>query len=601
MALRAGLYDEVFFPFPQGLMSTARAARALTTKYAQHLENMIPSANREGAGVTRFGSHAKGDAIGGGLTIIELLFYRTSSGTEEKLAVMSDGSLRKYVGPTWTTVTGGGAGALATDSFIRTEFMNGTLVIADGVHNLQGYDGTSLAVLKDWVEDTSASAWTKVDSDTFTIVTARGDTNYPNGRRVRLTTDAGLITATIATTSYNSGTSTLTVNLTTTAISGAATITAVDFEVSAPVLSDVFKFNDYLFGLSAGKPHPSTFRGSEGLKVYHTFVPNNPAAWVHGTTLGYSFTNMADKHNAADEFLKLASIDGLLVCLGRQGIQLWAGDDPNTAGSFSWQKTIPVGILSGALVQHFPGDVLFFTKYGGRSLRRVFQTESLEIADDLGGEVDPTVTKAVKDLLASATTYLQAYSFIYQRDGFYGFRISGKPLVFFLSSKAGGWEFFSGIFESATVCRASGDGALYLAKGDQLYTYANGADDEEDEVVYSDAGASIRQIWFLPWQTFRARWTNRYWQLLLESSDESVEVSLTRFTDSDSNEGVEVPFVVDASSAFWDEAEWDVDGWAYSDKEPLARDKFVCSSMAAVLTLNGTKKIEILGIKAIGN
>lgn len=141
-----------------------------------------------------------------------------------------------------------------------TQF-NGRLVFFNGVDPNFVYNGSTVADMGEYVEDLKASAYTWISSSSISLVPTVGRTDYPVGRKIRVTFEtAGTIEATIDTSNIVGGTLTLTVTGTPFPAS-TEDITSVEYFASPPPFSFIWTANDILWGLSGGVSRPRVYRG----------------------------------------------------------------------------------------------------------------------------------------------------------------------------------------------------------------------------------------------------------------------------------------------------------------------------------------------------
>lgn len=595
--------------FPRKLMNTAVSATLLSSsEYARHLENLIPNTLKAGSGAKRFGTVKKGAVIASGATILEIFEYRTSGGAIEFLAYCDNGSIQRLNEGTgaWTILKSG----LAANGLARSVAFNEKLIIVDGVNTPMAYNGSAIVLLGEYVTDYDsgsstgfATAATQVDTNTFTVAVLAGRTDYVVGQSIRVTfATAGTVTATV---SGVSGSGTLTVDVSGTPFPNPSeTITRVEYFDNPPSFSDIYAEHQRLWALSAGETRAKVFRPqADAMRVYYTDATNNENSWFNTTTHEVGYVNLLNRARKFDELVRISSIDGAMVFFGRLNTFIYAGDDPTILGEFQWQKTLPVGCIHGNLVQKYPADVLFFTRYGARSLRTVLQTEGLEVVPDLGSAIDSTVTQFVEQMLTSDVTYRSARSFFYERDGFYGFQFRANYVpVYALSEESKGWVYFSGLFKQATAYIGTSDGRLLLAVGGQLYAYANGTDTDAG-TAYSDDGAAILCKWWTPWLKLKnGRWGNRSYELVMEDvADTTVDIYRSVDERDDSIVLTADAIPITEGSAYWDEAFWDEAYWDSSRRRLNVRDKFLADSFSLTIVNESTVgPLSFLGIKPIG-
>jgi hypothetical protein len=541
VSTRIGIFDgRLLTLFPRALLNTALSPTLVAKdKQARLIENIIPNTNKAGSGAKRFGLGNKGNAADVN-AVGEPFEYRKSDGTIQILQYFSDGSLRTFDEGTgnFTSIKTG----LNTSCTVGAVPFNGKLIFYNGLDDCFSWNGSVCTDLAEYVTDifAGAGAMTQVNTSQLTIEPAdgRGASDYPDGRPIKVTfSGAGVVSATVASTSYNAGTNTLTINVTGTPFPNPSqTVTKIEYYAKPPKFSHLFVHLDRLWGLSPGELRANVYRGADGMKVYFQAAANNENSWYWYTgtdaTQDVPYINMQNKVETFDELVALSSIDGNLCCHARSHLIIYTGDDPFTAGSFVWVKTMPVGTVHGKLVQRLPQDTMFVTPAGVRSLRKVFQTEQAEVVDDLGGDVDPTIQSKITTLLSGDTEYKKARSFYYAQDGMYGFKLDDVSLmVFFLSKQAAGWVSFTGYFADAAGFLGTSDHRLFVTRGKQLLVYANGKDSAIG-TAYSDAGLAIDCKWWAPWIQTSQRWSNRAFEVLIEQT-ESGTIYIDRYTDID--------------------------------------------------------------------
>lgn len=597
MAIRGGLYIQNIIPAPRNLANSALSPQVLSLNFARDLINMIPSTGSSGSIAKRFGTKKLGAVIGAGV-ITELMYVIQSDGVLQIVSYTDDGRLHTLDDATgvWTTIKTG-LNILGT---IRWTHFNSKLIIVNGMDNNMVWDGTTLTDMSIFVIDQSSNML-HVDSSTVTFDTFRGDnSDFPIGRNVKVTFDtAGTIEAVVANNVFTSPT----ITLLATGTPFPAVVEAIiqiEYEDSPIPFSFIFQQHSRLWALATGELKATVFNDMNNMTVFYTATPNNENSWFNVVTQNTPFIDMSNKHLVSDQLVGIAAIDGNMLFIGRERSQLWGGTIPIAGGDFSWVKTIPVGCVHGNLISYFPRDVLIFTRYGARSFRTVFQTETLESVPDIGSNIDPVVQAAVSNLMSSDENYKQARSWFYHQDGFFGFKIFEEPLVYAISEEVKGWTKFTGKFETATAYLGLPDGRLIVGEADQLLLYSNGIDGETP--TFSDDGAAIRTEWFSPWIEQKARWQNRYWEFITDSDNMSMTIQFTRMKDNDISNGITFNIETKGQATLWDVSSWDIDDWDSNFKRALKRDKFLATSYAFRLVTNTTTgPFEIVGVKVIGS
>lgn len=572
--------NEFVVPFPPGLMSSAQAPSVMSLDFAREIRNMI--AAQDGAGVKRNGCINVTPDLPSGEVFGKIMSYTTDSGVQQVLAATTSGKLYLRGVSSWTELISG----LDTDATVRAVQFNGKLIMCNGVDDVLAWDGNTLETVEEKIVDLGASL-TYVSATTFTI---ESDTVfYPVGSEVRARLGGSTyVTSTVASAS---GTGTVTVTLNDSVLT--ASLDQVEFTRKPPAFAYMYTAHDRLWGFGSGPLSANSFAsGADRMRVYYTYGLNDETAW-HDTAGLRQSINLADKTIVADEILAMAVKDGLTVFFGRNSTQMWVGQDPTATGDFSWQKTLPVGVIHGDLVVDLPNDVGFFTRYGARTLSRTLQTEQLDVGD-FGAEMDPQLASAVNTLLADDATYRTAQAFSYTNQGWFGFKVGDESLIFQLRGRGKGWVIFDGLFSSCRAFLNASDGTLYLAGDDKLYTY--------DESVYADDGEAIRTRWWMPWLRLgKLKWANKFYEII---TGQEAGLSLTVQRYKNYNSGNYMQTMADATipADYWDEADWDEAQWDNVAPSPdRTRDAFVADTLSYAIESNSTDgPLTLFGLKLYG-
>lgn len=406
-------------------------------------------------------------------------------------------------------------------------------------------------------------------------------------------------TTTVTSSSYTSPNTTVTLTDNILPNESGVTIDRLWYEDNPPAFSYIISHNNRLWALGAGETLPSTYKSEDRLKLYFTDSTNNENTWFNEETQAPSFIDVTNKHGVEDELIGLSTIEGNLILHGRNKLQVWTGYSPIIGGDFSHFKTIPVGTFSGDLIQDFPSDIMFATKYGLRSLRNVFQSEGLEVSPDLGSDIDPSIQDAISSVTTTAN-YKALRSFRYERDGMYGYFINGEMWVYIISEEAKGWVRFDGAFSSATDFLSLPDGRLIMSEGGFIYTYDNGAGSTTKS--YTDRGSAIQLKWATPWVEKYKRWANKKWNLVVGVNTKPTTVTLRRHKDGNIAQESAMSISIGNNIALWDSALWDVSLWDTGTTRPVKRDKFIAESFSFSITETGTAgAVNIISIQAIGS
>lgn len=566
-------------PFPKGLMSSARSPLSMPATFGREIRNMLMSA--DGAGSKRNGVVALGPAIAGE-TVTAVMSYMAAGGLQ--LLVTTDaGKIYRLDTGGWTQVWSG----LEGSAVVRTVTFDGRLLLCNGVDNVLAWDGTACSEVAAFVND-AASGLAFVSATQFTI--AGTVEVYPVGGRVRATLTAGEVVATVAAVSMSGAMVTVTLD----AAVLDNTLSVMAFEVKPPKVAVLVAAHDRLWGFGKG-PLSAALRGDvDRLRVYYTYGVNDYTAWPDPGTGSIPSVNLADKAGVADELLAMNVKDGMTVFVGRNHLQIWTGTNPSAEGDFSWNKSIPLGVVHGNAVLDLPNDVLFVGRQGARTLSRTLQTEQLDVSD-VGSELDPTITERVAQVLQNSEAYRRVVTMRHDGQGWFGLVLEDVTLVWQIGSFGQGWVVFDGVFSGVTAAHSAPDGELYLAKGDRLYHYATD--------VWNDDGEPVTLVWWTPWVApdNRKRWANKYVEVLVKRKAD-VPFILRRYRDYDDANPQVMAMVSPAEATYWDETEWDGGLWDAGDTRlPLVRDHVVADTYAYALestTVNGP--FTVFGLKLYG-
>ncbi|TBH23639.1 hypothetical protein ELG64_09040 [Rhizobium leguminosarum] len=588
--------------FPRALANSSVSPTLLnSSQYARKLLNTLPNKKKAGSGSLRFGMGKKG--VAAPVETLDGWQFRRADGTIETLHLGTDYALRRFDESlnTYVTIKSG----LSSDGLLGCTQFNGRLVFFNGVDPNFVYNGSTVTDMGEYVEDLKASAYTWISSDSISLVPTVGRADYPVGRKIRVNFEAaGVVEATIATSSLVGGIMTLTVTGTPFP-SVTEAITSVEYFVNPPPFSFILTANDILWGLSGGVSRPRVYRGAEGMKVFYTTAANNENSWFdQGTstsTQELAYLNLQNKANEFDELIAISDFNGAMVFFGRLQTYLYEGYDPSLIGGFLPAKKLSVGLIHPKLVQKMPNDVAFVTPYGLRTLSVQVQTDGVEVTTDIGSTQDAEFSLKVAALMADDASYRKARSFYYPRDGIYGYKLDSESLmVYVLNEKAKGWTQFGGYFADANGFIPLGDGRLMIMRSSQAYIYANGADSLVGE-TYSDDGAGIDVLWWVPWQSRGTRWANKAFEVLLEDTAD-ITFKIDRMIDFNEQNVVTTEVVVRGSGAQWDEAHWDTDLWGAGTNNPVVTDKFLADKAFSVrITFSATSgPVNLLGFRPIG-
>lgn len=569
----------VVVPFPKGLMSTARSPLTMPATFAREILNMLMAA--DGAGVKRNGTVAVGGVISGEVILSIMSFV---AGGGEQLLVATDlGRIYRRNGSGWDLLYSG----LSSGGTIRTVTFGGRLLLCNGVDDILAYDGSGWSIVSTFVTE-AASGLTYVSATTFTV--ASDPEYYPVGSTVRATLGSGTVTAQVVSATLSGGV--LTVVLGSSVLDG--TLSLIEFTVKPPRAAYLAVAHDRLWAFGRGPLHPTMSSDVDRLRVYYTHGVNDWSAWPDPETGDIPHINLADKAGVADELMAMAVKDGMTVFMGRNHMQLWTGTDPTAEGDFAWSKTIPLGVVHGNAVLELPNDLLFISRQGARTLSRTLQTEQLDVKD-VGGELDTTINVLLDSVLSGDAEYRRVVPLRQEAQGWLGLALHDRSLIWQIGAFGQGWVVFDGVFSGVTASHTTADGTLYLANGPQLYRY--------DTTAWSDAGAPIKTLWWMPWinPARTKRWAGKYVEVLVAPAVE-VNFTLRRYRDYDDANPQVMGMTAPPAPDYWDTSDWDDALWDTGGAaSPLARDHAVADSFAyAVESNSGEGSFTLFGIKLYG-
>ncbi len=575
----------VMVPFPHGLMSTARSSLVMGTKFAVEIRNLLAAA--DGAAIKRGGVVTVGAALAGE-AIVHVMSW-LGAGSLQRLVVTDAGKIYRQSGSTWTLQRSG----LNSQGVPRSVLFAGRLMLCNGLDDVLAYDGTSWSVVQRLVVEAGANL-TYLAPQQFRVDST--PEVYAVGTEVQARLGTTLVSGVVSAVSQSGAQTTVT--LSTSVLTN--TLNQVSYAVKPPKVAFLLAAHDRLWGLGAGPLLGRSIRPEVArMRVFYTHGVNDHTAWPNPTTGVVPSVNLADKAGVPDELLAMAVQDGMTVFLGRNHVQLWTGRDPSASGDFAWAKTLPVGCFHGAAVLGLPNDLLFVGRQGVRTLSRTLQTEQLDV-QDVGSELDPTLTAAVAEVSGSDAAYRRCVVFGFAHEGWFGLNFGGPTYVFQVSASGQGWVMFDGAFEALTAAHVDPEGTLWLAKSvggaGQLFAY--------DRTVWDDAGAPIGVRWQGGWLSPAPRgrrWANQYVELLT-AQDLAVPMTVERWVDYDRANPTVLTTEAPAPADFWDDAAWDEARWDnWVVVPPLLRDHAVGKAFGfAVSSCTTSGPLTIFGLKLHG-
>lgn len=593
-----GYYSKSPILFPNQLLNTAISGERLSVtkdfRYAQVLLNMIPSVGRAGIGSKRFGTKEYITTGTGEGNIIKM-FKIKPDGKDNELLVFTDlGKLLRWRNDAWEVIKDG----LDTNSVPDSVHYNEKLIIFNGVDDNLVYDGETVSIIESYVLD-------QVNNPTINkivdVYRASIDTLFPEkyeiGTKVRVKSSLGDGTETVTETTVTA------VNKTPIADSDRTTVT-LDFPINTiPDLTENILELSYM-----DKPLPFKYMfvqyfrlwalAGEDMKAYYTEFTNNENGWFNKATQSVPYINMENNYPFNDDLQAIKAIDGQMLFIGKKHTQIWTGKIPVKDGDFTFRKAIPTGCVDGRLTQHFPQSLVVTTEYGIRDFKTAAINNNLEISPDIGTNIDPTIQDAIASTLNDPALLKDARSFVYTRDGMYGFKLAGQVLIYILSDKTKGWTTFSGDFtESKDFLEF--DTQLLLTNGDKVLVYTNSAKGNEES--YSDRGSAIRTLWRTPFLEPKRRFSNIYTELLLERNLPSQQITVRRYMDNNFSNFKSKDVNINTQQGRWDVDAWDITLWDFSkENRALIKDKFVANAASFEIDTNHTEPFAIAGFNLLG-
>jgi hypothetical protein len=571
----------VMVPFPAGLMSSVRSSTAMGPGFAREIVNMLATAS--GAGSKRGGCVPEGPTLAGE-EIVQLFSFVGPLGVNQVLAQTANGKIYVLVAGIWSLLRSG----LNSLGVMRGTIFAGKLVLCNGFDPVMAWDGASLDDIKEWVVDIGGSL-TFINISQFSI--ASDAAFYPVGKKIRVRCGGVLSEASVAAMSASGGI--VTVTLTTAVLS--ASLDQVAFEAKPPAFAYIYAAHDRLWGFGRGPLQAERLSSNvDRLRVFYTQGVNDVSAWHNSAGIVPSMS-LADKAGGLDEVLAMGVKDGLTVFFMRNQMQIWSGTNPTVSGDFAWQKTIPVGVVHGSLVVELPNDIAFMTRLGLRTLARVVQTEQLDVSD-VGSEIDPTLSTALSEVLASDVAYRALRVCACAAQGWFGVKIAERLYVYQLAHSGRGWVVFEGLPAQATGYATTAAGGLVLAKNTQVYRY--------EQHVFDDAGAPIKTRWLTPWLSVAKnnRWANSYVEVVVERGA-AMLLTLSRLRDLDNGNAVESVVEARIEPDYWDDALFDASYFDVARPSlSVVRDHFVCGQVAfAIESSSISGPLTLLGLKLYGS
>ena len=392
-------------------------------------------------------------------------------------------------------------------------FLN-TLVICNGVDKVLSWDGTDLTEVVDFVKEDTATTFARINDTSFSFnlvpmkATKFDITKYQNTNQIQLKV-LGIPTAITTVTNIQR-------NLNVVTITTGDNLPAFDqqhqpemfYRDWPPAFSFLMVAHNRLWGLGVGAAGLNYRNPDQSMIVYCSYASNSITDWFNENTKSVPSFNLSKTHGAPDNLEAIAFLNGNLVFLGRNHVQVWTGSEPTGAAPpapnrppFEFSTSLPIGIVHGNLLVQMANDIYFVSQNG------LLSFSTLNVAKQFAASASDAVDPLVKQYVTSTTTSNQAYracrSFKYKSGGFCGFKIGlNKMLVSLYSTNLYAWSVFSGNFARAQSFLTNLNNAMYLLINNNIYQYADGTTDGLPVYIdeYGNGIATTKEMINFLWQ-----------------------------------------------------------------------------------------------------
>ncbi len=393
----------------------------------------------------------------------------------------------------------------------RCETYLQTLLICNGVDEVQRWDGTTLSPLRDYVKDTSLSEF-------------KTNTNNPNNLFFKSDLTLVQLTTRYLNTPLRVILNGITTSHTVTAVGSSTTpgryyltltplpLTIVSsnrvevfYNAPLPTFSFIKVAHDRLWALGPGAVSLDYRAPQEALRVYFSFRAGSLTDWFNENTGTVPSIDLSPKFSAPDNLEAITLVGSFLAFVGRKETQVYQGLDPvgrNVPNALSWHMTLPVGIYHGNLLLELPNDTYFISEAG------LLSFGTLNVASQFAVAATDVMDPLIREYIASISSdraYRACRSFIYPTGPFCGFKIGlNKVMVSLYSTTPYAWSLFSGDFLQASSFLSTLDNSLYLSIDNDVYRYGDGG---IDQPFYADRDGYqlINFVWITPNVAFKGR------------------------------------------------------------------------------------------------
>jgi hypothetical protein len=450
--------------------------------------------------------------------------------TPEIISISNSSGYIKVLDVATNTLLGGVDQTIANLSVAclpRAEFFANLLWIYNGVDPVMTWNGVTLSIYEEQIKE-RASSFNRIDNKNFSFIcdSSFDISKYAVGKSFSLKIDnAGNFTSVITAIIKADTLVTITSTDDLPNFTGQNKLELFYFD-RPPRFSYMKSANDRLWCLGEGAVSIDYRIPDLAMRFYYSYKPFNGGEdfkFFNEKTKSVPSEDISAKHGIADNLEAIIDLSGKLVFMGRQKSQVWEGIDPLTkdsANSFAWSVTLPVGIYHGDLIVDLPNDAHFlsqngFVSFGTLNIARQFAASNTNNMDKLAMEYINSIDSNID--------YRACRSFKYKSGGFCGFKIgNNNAIVSKYHTSLFWWGIFSGDFAVASTFLSTLDDALYLYLGSTIYQYADGMNGSP--ILYGDRNGA-RFINFVETKyvnSFKKRYANKRYEIEADYSSSIV-------------------------------------------------------------------------------
>lgn len=368
-------------------------------------------------------------------------------------------------------------------------------------------------------------------------------------------------------------------------------IKLIEYSKTIPCFNFLAVANDRLWALAEGRSYKNKFRPANlAMKVYFCVKLQSVHHWFNQQTGEIEYIDLSTNSSTPDNLETIIPFQGKILFLGRETTQIWSGFEPMTIDDgqtvtlpdFTWDMTLPIGILQKSLFVEVPNDCLFLSKYGIMSVSSINKYQQLAVSYNFSSGINQHLNAQLA-FVEDDRDYRSLRTFLYPYGRFLGFKLKYNCMIYQLK-KDGAWSIFSENFAdsrsffydpvSQDLFLGMDDGVL-LAYADKIKTQTY---DEYEK------GAIIWRIhysWVYPTST----WYNEAMFIACRTL-EPLDVNVQIYTDYNDAENLTETISVEQQGGLYDSAEFGVSSYSYRNGEfPYEVLRFCADSM--MITLSG--------------